>query len=182
MTVGGQVFSGKGAREEAARALVRAVLSRPYDHTLRKHATFRGFEILTRGQPAAPVPDLFIRGAGTYSAHVNAGNPIGTMQSIKHTLRALDRIAADQQQQLQRIEKTLTGYQAQDQRPFEHEARLKELLTRQAQLNAALGLDKSDAKAAETVPEPDLETAMLPSRIRSVMRGLQPNSVTAPIP
>jgi len=26
------------------------------------------------------VPDLFIRGAGTYTAHVNAGNPVGTMQ------------------------------------------------------------------------------------------------------
>jgi len=28
------------------------------------------------------VPDLFIRGAGTYTAHINAGNPVGTMQSI----------------------------------------------------------------------------------------------------
>jgi len=37
MTVGGQVFSGKGAREEAAGALVRAVLSRRDDYTLRKH-------------------------------------------------------------------------------------------------------------------------------------------------
>ena len=128
------------------------------------------------------MPDLFIRGAGTYTARFNPDNAIGSMQSIEHTLRALDRAAADQQQQLQRLDKTLTDYQAQAQRPFEHEARLKELLTRQAQLNAALGLDKSDAQAAETVPEPDLETAMLPSRIRSVMRGLQPNSVTAPIP
>ncbi|MGO9062244.1 MAG: hypothetical protein ACLQU2_33510 [Candidatus Binataceae bacterium] len=61
MTVNEQVFSGKGAREEAARALVSAVLSRRDDHTLRKHAAFKGFEILSRGQPAAPVPDLFMR-------------------------------------------------------------------------------------------------------------------------
>ena len=27
------------------------------------------------------MPDLFIRGAGTYTAHINADNPIGTMQS-----------------------------------------------------------------------------------------------------
>ncbi len=68
--VGEQVFSGNGAREEAAGALVRAMLSRRDDYTLRKRAAFKGFEILSRDQPAAPVPDLFIRGAGTYSAHL----------------------------------------------------------------------------------------------------------------
>jgi len=55
----------------------------------------------------------------------------------------------EEQQQLQRLEKTLTDYQAQAKRPFEHEARLKELLAREAQLNAALDLDKNDAQAAE---------------------------------
>ncbi len=54
----------------------------------------------------------FHPGAGTYSAHNNADNPIGTMQSIEHTLRALDRAAADEQQHLQRLEKTFTDYQA----------------------------------------------------------------------
>jgi hypothetical protein len=34
------------------------------------------------------------------------------MQSIEHTMRALDRAAADEQQQMQRLEKTLTYYQA----------------------------------------------------------------------
>ena len=140
------------------------MLSRRDDYTLRKRAAFKGFEILSRGQPAAPVPDLFIRGAGAYSAHINAGNPTGTMQSIEHTLRALDRAAADEQQQLQRLQKTLTDYQAQAQRPFEHEARPKELLARQAQLNADLDLDKSDAQAAEAMAEPDLETAAAPCR------------------
>jgi hypothetical protein len=32
-------------------------------------------------------------------------------------------------------------------RPFEHEARLKKLVARQAQFNAALDLDKSDTEA-----------------------------------
>jgi len=96
------------------------------------------------------------------------------MQSIEHTLRALDRAAADQQQQVQRLAKTLGGYQAQAHRPFEHEPRLKELLSRQAQLSAAFDLDKSDAQATETTPEPDFETAALPSRTRSVQRNSQP--------
>jgi hypothetical protein len=65
---------------------------------------------------------------------------------------ALDRIAADYQQQLQRLDKTLTDYQAQANRPFEHELRLKELLARQAHLNAALDLDKSDARSRKRPP------------------------------
>ena len=96
------------------------------------------------------------------------------MHSIEHTLRALDRAASDEQQQLQRLEKTLTDYQAQAQRPFEHEARLKELLARQAQLNAALDLDKSDAQAAEATTEPDIEAAAAPCRTDSVTPAAHP--------
>jgi hypothetical protein len=44
-------------------------------------------------------------------------------------------------------------YQAQAGRPFEHEARLKELLARQAQLNATLVLDKSDASDGKQPPQ-----------------------------
>jgi len=44
--------------------------------------------------------------------------------------------------------------------PFEHEAHLKELLARQAQLNAALDLGKNDAQAAEPAVEPVMETAV----------------------
>ena len=64
-----------------------------------------------------PPRACFIRGVGTYTAHINAGNPVGTMQSIEHTLRALDRVVADEQQQVQRLEKTHTNYQAQADRP-----------------------------------------------------------------
>jgi hypothetical protein len=122
----------------------------------RARATFRGFEILSRDKPGAPVPDLFIRSAGTYTAHINVDNPLGTMQSIEHTLRALDKAVEDERRQAERLEKTLTDYQAQANRPFEHEAHLKELLVRQAQLNATLDLDKSDTQAAELI-EPSTE-------------------------
>jgi hypothetical protein len=99
---------------------------------------------------------------------------------IEHTLRALDRVAADEQPQLQRLEKTLTDYQAQAKRPFEHEAQLKELLARQAQLNAAVDLDKSDAQAAEPVPEPDIEAPAPLCRSESLAPRTQPNSLQAP--
>ena len=101
------------------------------------------------------------------------------MQSIEHTLRTLNRVATDEQQQLQRLEKTLTDYPAQAKRPLEHEERLKELLARQAQLNATLDLDKSDAQAAEATTEPDIETAVVPCRTESVTPGVQMNSLPA---
>jgi hypothetical protein len=44
-----------------------------------------------------PAPELFIRGSGLYSANLNAENPLGTMQSIEHTLRALDKLAEQEQ-------------------------------------------------------------------------------------
>jgi hypothetical protein len=111
----------------------------------------RGFQILSRGRGTPRfttdddrLPELFVRGAGTYAAHLNPDRPIGTVQSIEHTLRALERVAAEERESAQRLEKDLTEYQAEANRSFEHEARLKSLLARQAELNAALDLDKGD--------------------------------------
>ena len=37
-----------------------------------------------------------------YTANLNPVNPVGTIQSIEHTLRSLDKLAADQQGQVAR--------------------------------------------------------------------------------
>jgi N12 class adenine-specific DNA methylase len=161
MTVGRRVFSGKGAREEAAKALTLAILTWRDDQTTQPRGAFRGFEILSRGksggfgmvQEDERIPDLLVRGCATYSANLNAANPIGTVQSIEHTLRNLDKLAADQQNRVTRVEKELADYQSQADRPFEHEERLKQLLARQAELNSALDLDKGDQQGADSAPE-----------------------------
>jgi hypothetical protein len=36
-------------------------------------------------------------GGGLYWANLNAENPLGTMQSIEHTLHALDKLAEQEQ-------------------------------------------------------------------------------------
>jgi N12 class adenine-specific DNA methylase len=162
MTVGNHVYTGKGAREEAAKALTHAVLSWRDDLTLQPRAVTRGFEILSRGSAMKrfdgeqELPELFIRGKDTYRANLNAENPTGTMQSIEHTLRALDRLAQDEKDQIERQEKALADYQAQLNRAFEHEEKLKELLARQAQLNAALDLDKGERQVARDSQETDV--------------------------
>ena len=51
MKVGNRVFSGIGAREEAAKALTFAVLSWRDAQTMQPRASLRGFEILNRGNP-----------------------------------------------------------------------------------------------------------------------------------
>ena len=111
MTVGNRIFAGKGAREEAAKALNTAVLSWRDDPTLQTRGQFRGFDILSRGkgsglgliQEEQSPPDLFIRGRATYSANLSPENPIGTIQSIEHSLRSLDKMAAEQNQILTRV-------------------------------------------------------------------------------
>jgi hypothetical protein len=152
MIVGNKLFSGKGAREDAANALAVAVLSWRDDLTLQPRASFRGFQIMSRGKRSEgepQVPDLFVKGSGLYSAHFNPETPVGTVQSIEHTLRALDKFAVQEEERKDRLEKALSDYRAQANRPFEHESRLKDLLARQAQLNAALDLDKGERQAAE---------------------------------
>jgi hypothetical protein len=156
MMVSGRGFSGKGAREAAAAALTQAVLSGRDDTTLQMRGAFRGFEILSRGRPGAAVlvsdeerqPELLIRGSGMFAAQFNAESPVGTMQSIEHALRALDKSVADERERAARCEKMLADYQEQLGKQFEHEARLKELLAKQAELNAALDLDKGEQQAA----------------------------------
>ncbi len=173
MTVGNRVFAGKGAREEAASALTFAIITWRDDQSLQSRGVIKGFDILSKGksggfgllQDDEPIPDVFVRGKATYSANLNPVNPVGTIQSIEHTLRNLDKLAVDQQSRVARIEKELADYQAQAERPFEHEERLKQLLTRQAELNSALDLDKGDQQGADSAPElkDDLDVSQTPA-------------------
>jgi hypothetical protein len=162
MTVGNRVYSGKGAREEAGKALTYTVLSWRDDTTVQVRGAFRGFEILSKGKLATGfnpederLPEIFIRAAGTYPTHLNPENTVGTVQSIEHTLRSLERVATQQQERADYLQKTLTDYQAQANRPFEHEERLKELLVRQAQVNSLLDLDKGERQIAEAASDRD---------------------------
>ncbi len=174
MRVGNREFSGKGAREEAGNALNAVVMSWRDDRTLKSRGSFKGFEILSRGSAFKEgEPELFIRGKETYKANLNPENPAGTIQSIEHVLRGLDRKAEDEQGEIDRQEKALADYRAQLGRPFEHEARLRELLAKQAQLNAALDLDKHGCLvvAEHREPEERIVPASFAARIRAEDRA-----------
>jgi len=78
---------------------------------------------------------------------------VGTIASIDAALRGLDRKAEDEQREIERQKKALAEYRGQLGQAFEHEARLKELTVKQAQLNAALDLDKHEAQVVADAPE-----------------------------
>lgn len=156
MTVGNRHYAGKGAREEAAAALSGVLLSWRDDQSLQVRASFRGFEILSRGRGQTLImssdderlPELFVRGAAMYKAQFNVENPLGTMQSIEYALRGLDKALTDERERTARAEKALVDFEEQAGRPYEHEGRLKDLIGRQAQLNALLDLDKGEKQVA----------------------------------
>ena len=160
MTVGKKEFSGEDARKEAAKALTHVVMSWKDDMSLQPRASFRGFEILSRGKGTLHLgdsaeertPELFVRGAATYSANLNPENPIGTIQSIEHALRSVERHAENDREHIAKLQKTLADYRAQANKPFEQEQKLRELLARQAQENAALDLDKNEQQVAPDDP------------------------------
>jgi hypothetical protein len=136
MKVGNREFSGKGAREEAGNALNTVVMSWRDDKTLKGRGHYKGLEILSRGNAVKDFePDLFVRGKETYRANLNPQSPQGTIASIDAGLRSLDRKAEEEQREIEQKEKALADYKGQLNRPFEHDARLKELLVKQAQLS-----------------------------------------------
>jgi len=179
MKVGNRVFSGKGAREEAGNALNAVVMSWRDDRTPQVRARFKDFEIVSRGSAHKDrEPDLFIRGNETYKASLNPDNPLGTVQSVEHVLRGLDRKAEDEQREIGRQEKALADYRGQLGRPFEHEARLRELLAKQAQLNASLDLDKHDAQVVDEAREPGEK--IVPASFVARIAGTERPAVMAP--
>jgi hypothetical protein len=121
--------------------------------------------------------DLFVRGAGLYTAHFSSESPLGTIQSIEYALRSLNKLADQEQDHKQWLGKNLADYQAQSGKPFEHEARIKDLILRQAQLNALLDLDKNDHQVA---PEADDETEPASGIIRQPIPPPRPSPGSVP--
>ena len=128
------------------------------DESRQVRANFRGFDIVSQGKRSSflesdPFPSLSLRGSGTYSATLNPANPVGTIQSIEYALRSLERVAERELESLHRLEANLAAFRRELAKPFEQEARLKELLVKQTELNAALDLHENDIQAAADPPE-----------------------------
>jgi hypothetical protein len=80
-------------------------------------------------------------------------DPVGTIQSVEHTLRNPDTLAGDQQSRMTRIQKELLDYRAESKRPFEHGKQLKQLPAPEDELNSAPQPGKGDQQGSDSAPE-----------------------------
>ncbi|WP_052888108.1 DEAD/DEAH box helicase family protein [Thermogemmatispora carboxidivorans] len=152
MTIGGQVITGKRAREAAGKAILQEIAAA---HDGRGGAitigSYRGFAISTTcGKKSAP--RLYLRGRNSYEISVNMGNPLGTIASIDYALRRLDHSAEVELAAIKRMEKELADYQVQHGRIFEHEEQWQAMQEKQRQINQRLELGKDEA---QVVAEPE---------------------------
>ncbi len=79
-----------------------------------------------------------------HQIHFNPENASGTLSSMEYVLSHLDKLAEEEKELIEHSEKELADYKEQQGKPFEHEARLGELLMKQQDVNKQLDLDKGD--------------------------------------
>ena len=98
MIVGNKEFSGKGAREEAAKALTYAVLSWRDDFTLQPRASFRGLRNSEPGKAAYGPGTRWRAGAGTLYQRKESllGKP-QSRKSARHDAKHRTRAALTRQ-------------------------------------------------------------------------------------
>jgi N12 class adenine-specific DNA methylase len=137
---------------------------------------FAGFRLEFRPMVSDKIT---LHGAMSYDANVS-DSPAGIIGSLEHAARSIDERIGRAHEQLAQTRKTLADYSTLADRPFEHEARYHEVVTRQAELVQALDLTKNqkaeglpaDAPAAtsdETAPpQPALE---VPAETASAVVG-----------
>src|SRR5205085_3005323 len=71
MTVAGQTFSGKNAREEAGTALIQAIMTSLWEGK-KQQGHFKGFTIISNVDTReGGTPRLYLRGKQTYEANLN---------------------------------------------------------------------------------------------------------------
>jgi hypothetical protein len=107
---------------------------------------------MTRATPDREVT-AYLRGFAAYTFHHNLENPLGTIMSIERTLRGFEAIQGRLESDIARDQKELAEYRVESQKPFEYEEELKQLLVKQAQLNAELDLGKDDKQAVTAESE-----------------------------
>ena len=118
MAVDDYVYSGKNAREEAGAAIIKAIMSSLWEEgqelKLKRLGHFKGFTLMSSfSGREGETPKLYLRGKYTYEANLNPENALGTIASIEHALRRLDRDSEEEKAKCERMEKALAEYKEQ---------------------------------------------------------------------
>ena len=110
---------------------------------------FGGFELGIRAGRGEEVPQFFLSAGCLYDAEPYQTGP-ALVAGLLAALGSVAKHHADATEQLKARRKRLEDIQLELARPFEHEGRLVDLLTRQRALLKALDLDKDEAGSRST--------------------------------
>ena len=130
--------------------------ARRNDHWIGQVATFK------LGCFVGIVPEdthLVLRGMVDHECRPYVTGP-ALYAELARTMRSLGTVAAEARERLHRRERELAALEVELQRPFEHAARLAELVERQRNLAAELDLDaaESGTEGLETAEELQMMT------------------------
>jgi N12 class adenine-specific DNA methylase len=130
-------------RAEAGAMLVGLVDRQKSARGVVELGNFAGFRVEFRPMVSDKVT---LRGAMSYDATVT-GNPLGVIMSLEHAARSIEERITGAQETLVRTRQNIAQMTALIGRPFEHEARFKAAVARQAELVQALDLTKNQNTA-----------------------------------
>lgn len=140
MVVSGRKFAERAKAGEALAYLVGGQVRAQHPVIVGELA---GFKIEFR--PTLQ-DSLTLQGAMNYPAKISA-SPVGIIASLEHAARSIEERIEAKRSDLEQTRKNLAELTAHVGKPFEHEARFGELVTRQAKLVNALDLTKNQGSA-----------------------------------
>jgi hypothetical protein len=156
MTIGAQRHSERSSAGEALQQYYIEARARSWKSSsgVIPVGQFTGFALAVSvpNRNFGDGPCFILKGRGTYSAN-HSEHPQGMVRVIENLANSLEERLAEAQKDLVRAAKRLADILAELAKPFDKEARLTQLLTRQREINAALDLDKGHAGAMEAEAE-----------------------------
>ena len=148
MRIGKNTFA---ERKEAGELLLKAVQSGQYAD--KAIGQFRGFDIVPRFQMSIlEAPAVALVGAGSHTVELSESG-VGSIARIENYINGLEKALENQHKKLLDAQNQFEASKAQLAKPFEQEEEFRAVLTELANINAFLGVDKTedaDALLAET--------------------------------
>lgn len=158
--VAGRRIGGADAVGETLRGMIKATRDEKRtggSEVEQLVGRFGGFELGVQAARGEDVPNLYLAGACMYQAAPYQTGP-ALVAALVDLLASIPKQQAAGEAQLEVRRKRLDDIRLELQRPFEHEGRLMDLLSRQRELLRQLDLDKDEAGTARVDAE-DLREA-----------------------
>ena len=150
IVIDGKTYTERKAAGEALIAKAKSVARADNVEHNTEIGTFAGLKLLVTSKG-----DMLLKGKAQYRRTVNMESAIGTIQTLEAAPKSVANLAAETKARISEAEKAIPQLEAAAQKPFEHTAKMQELVARENEIRALLSAD--DKKAAENVSSADSE-------------------------